>query len=119
MRSIISSIWREECLTGGAHSQVCRLPPAPCGVVSAVRHRIIKLGSTVWSIRCASSASCGAGRPQSSSAAAGNHLHLGRGPTVAPQSALRVAKPAQQARPPAGFQSAAGVYQMGEDHARS
>ena len=25
MRSIISSIWREECLGGGAHSQVCRL----------------------------------------------------------------------------------------------
>jgi hypothetical protein len=46
MRSIISSIWREECLAGGAHSQVCRLEPAPCGAVSAVRHRIIKLGST-------------------------------------------------------------------------
>jgi hypothetical protein len=35
MRSIISSIWREECLAGGAQSQVCRLDPEPCGVVSA------------------------------------------------------------------------------------
>ena len=58
MRSIISSIWREECLAGGAHSQVCRLDPAPCGAVSTVRHCIIKLGSIAWSIWRARCASC-------------------------------------------------------------
>ena len=58
MRSIISSIWREECFAGGAHSQVCRLEPAPRGAVSAVRYRIIKPGSTAWPIRRASCVSC-------------------------------------------------------------
>ena len=36
MRSIISSIWREECLWRAAPTgQVCRLEPALCGAVRA------------------------------------------------------------------------------------
>ena len=49
MRSIISSIWREECLAGGAHSQVCRLEPAlmRCGERRAPPHHQTRLDGPV------------------------------------------------------------------------
>jgi len=59
MRSTISSTWREECLAGGAHSQLRKLDPESCASQTAVRHCASRLGSTDRSIRRTSPAAGG------------------------------------------------------------